>query len=112
LILKFEIKRTSELSKLSDITKAVANALDLKKSAVRLLSVEEGCVLITFLIPTAVAAYLFTSNTKFSVHQVKAFSILSVLWLKCNGHTFEFKEDTFHSPKDQENSQVIGEQHL
>jgi hypothetical protein len=86
MVLKFDIEMTCSLAKLKDLTKAVADILNLKVSTLRLLSIEEGCVVATFLIPTPVANFIFSSDRAVPT---KEFQDLSILWLKCNGHVYQ-----------------------
>lgn len=90
LVLKFDIKLTQSLGTLKDCTKAIANILDLSASALQLLSIAEGCVIVTLLIPASVADIIFTSNTVFTPEQRSEFQKLSVMWLQYNGHKFSF----------------------
>jgi hypothetical protein len=74
-----------------DLRKAVAGILHLRVSALRIFSVEEGCVIVTFLIPCQVADFLFSGDSVFTSEDVTEFQSLSVLWVKCNGRVYEFK---------------------
>ncbi len=89
LILKIDIELTCSLTKLQDLTKTVASILGLRKSALRLLDVEEGCVIVRLLILAPIADFIFTGK-KFSSQQEEEFCFISVLWLKCNDVKFEF----------------------
>ena len=87
LILKFDVKLTDTLGSLKERTEAVAKLLELRPSALRLLSIEEGCVLVTTLIPAHIADFLFIRQKIFPVEKEKEFRTLSLLWLKSNGST-------------------------
>ena len=100
LTVKFDVERMCNLAKVSELKKFVARALDLDQSALRIINVTEGCIVVTFLIPTAVGKTLFSHHAKFSLRQEDLLRQGSVLWLNCNGHTF-------HIPKLQN-----GETHL
>ena len=89
ITIKFDIKKTCNLDTLKKLKEAIANILDIDASTLRLLSIKEGCVLVTFLIPTTVTHTIFTSNTVFSTEQFRA---ASVLWLECNSFKFDFRE--------------------
>lgn len=93
LILKFGIELTNNLGTLKDCTKAIANILGLSASALRLLSIAEGCVIVTLLIPASLADVIFTSSTEFTPEQRSEFQKLSVMWLECNGYKFKFGND-------------------
>ena len=58
--------------------------------ALRLISVEKGCLVVTFLIPTQLAQIIFTGEKEFTAEEIKEFQALSVLWLECNQRRFEF----------------------
>ena len=96
MILKFDIDMTCKLAKIQDLTKAVAKILSLRPSAVRLLHIEEGCVVVTLLIPAPVADFIFSSDKVFTTEEVKEFQALPTLWLKCNGHEYEFLREQNH----------------
>lgn len=91
IVLKFDVELTSRVSEVFNLKKAVANILGLKISALRLLSIEEGCVLVTFLIPVNVADSIFIRDRKSIARKVKKFRALSVLWMKCDDFVFDFR---------------------
>lgn len=86
LILKFEIDLSlCKLATIFDLKKRIADIMLLKHvSALRLLSIKDGCVECTFLIPTQVAEFIFAPGKKFSRSQVREFQELPILWLKCD----------------------------
>lgn len=90
LILKIDIESTCTLARLKDLTKAIASILGLKKSALRLLDVAEGCVVVTLLISAPIADFMFANDMKFTSQQVEDFISISVLWLKYNDIKYEF----------------------
>ena len=92
IILKLDIKTTSSLAKLLDIKKSLANILGLKSAALRILDIKKGCVLVTLLLPAHLADTIFSTDRKFTTEEINQFRDLSILWLKCNGCTFEIHE--------------------
>ena len=84
LVLKFDIESTCRLSKFLDLKKAVANILHLKPSALRLLSITEGCLVATFLLPAFIAKDVFPRDNPLTQHQMQEFRALSVRWLESN----------------------------
>lgn len=90
LVFKFNIELTCKVATISNLKAAVAKILDLKPSTLRLLSIEKGCVVVTFLIPTEVADIIFVHGKKFTAVEVEEFRSLSVVWLECNGCKFDF----------------------
>ncbi len=66
--------------------------MDLNPSALELVDIEDGCVIVTFLIPASIADAIFISDKVFTSQQEDKFRAASVLWLKCNGYTFDFKK--------------------
>lgn len=92
LILKFDLESCINLGELKDITAAVANILNLRPSALRLLRIEEGCILVVMLISIVLARALFNSDTVFSSDQRKRLVANSVLWLECNDRIFYFNK--------------------
>ena len=89
LILKIDIESTSELGRIKNLKSAVADILGLKSAAIRLLDIKDGCVVVTFLIPTPLAEVIFNRETIFTEEQLAKLQALDILWLRCNGHTFE-----------------------
>ncbi len=90
LTLKFDVKLFSKVTKVFELKTAIAGILKLSPSAIRLVSIEKGCVVLTFLIPKAVAEYIF--KTRLTVKQKLDIQALSVNWLKCEDFTlFEGK---------------------
>lgn len=90
MVLKVDIESTSELAKLAKLRIAVAKILKLNPAVLRLLDVEEGCVVVTFLIPTPVAEIIFNKHSNLSIEQEEEFQALKILWLECNDQTFSF----------------------
>ncbi len=90
--LKFDIKNTCKLAKIFELKQFIAKILKLHPSALELVDIEDGCVVVTFLIPASVADAIFTPDTVFTSQQADELRESSVLWLKCNGHTFDFTE--------------------
>ena len=91
IYIKFDIKRTNNLDTIKKLREAIANILDIDVATLRLLSIKEGCVLVTFLIPTTVAHIIFSSNTVLSTEQEMKFRAASVLWCECNSYKFDFR---------------------
>jgi hypothetical protein len=94
LVIKFDIEETCSLAKMQEITKSVACALGLRKSALRILDVEDGCVVLSFLISSPVANAIFTPEMKYTAQQVESFRSISLLWLKCDEHVFDYEAET------------------
>ena len=92
LVLKFDIETTCSLAKVNELKKLIAEIMDLSPSALEIVDIEDGCVIVTFLIPTSVADVLFTHDTVLTPQQEKELRNASVLWLKCNGYTFNFEK--------------------
>ena len=109
MVLKFDIAMTCSLAKLQEYTLNIADILGLRPSALRLLSIEEGCVVITLLIPAPVANFIFNSDKTFSTVEKKQFQALSILWLKCNDYVYDFSTllDQQNDQKPKEKSQNI-----
>ena len=92
LILKFDIKLSScKLATIRDLKNAIAEILGLMPSALRLRSVEEGCLVVAFLIPDFVANGIFSGDKIFTLKQVQQFQKLPLLWLKCGNFEFPFR---------------------
>lgn len=85
LILKIDIESTSRLAKLTKLKTAIAKILDLKSASLRLLDIKDGCIVVTFLLPTPVAEFLFNKHTVLTKQQEKQIQILPILRMECNG---------------------------
>ena len=90
---KFDIELTSKLAKVTNLQAAVAKILGLKASTLQLLSIEKGCITVTFYIPAEAADIIFGQKKQFTPKDIVDFQALSVSWLECNGHIFEFSKD-------------------
>lgn len=89
-VLKIDTESTVRLAKIIDLQTAITEILGLKSSALQLLDIKDGCVVVTFLTPTPVAELVFTEHTVLTEEQKRRFRALSVLWLRCNNRTFNF----------------------
>ena len=101
----------SERSKASFSTRASAKssfkcpecAPQIERSHVKIMrahivDIEDGCGIVTFIIPVSVADAIFTSADKvFTSQQEDALQAASVLWLKCRGHTIFVKTEKSHA---------------
>lgn len=90
LVLKFDIESTSKLAKIVDLKSAVAKSLGLRSATLRLLDIKDGCVVVTFLIPTPVAEIIFSKDTCLTAQQQQEFQAMAVRQLECNDKTFDF----------------------
>ena len=90
MILKFDIEMTCSLAKLQEYTLNIAEILGLRPSALRLLSIEEGCVVVTMVISASLAEFVFGGGKVFTREDVKQFQAISVMWLKCEDHEYDF----------------------
>ena len=86
LILKFNIELSARVTKVLDLKESIAEILRLKSSALRLVGIEEGCVIVTFLIPDFLADP--------TPVQIQEFKLLPVMWLCYGDHGFLFKPAT------------------
>ncbi len=91
--LKYDIEITCSLAKVNDLKKFIAKILNLHPSTLQIVDIEEGCVVVTFLIPATVADAIFTPDTVFTPQQEEELQAASVLQLECNGYTFNFEKE-------------------
>ena len=97
--LKYDIENTSSLARVDELKKIIAKIMKLDPATLHIVDIEDGCAIMTFLIPASVADAIFTPGIVFTSQQEDEFRAASVLWFKCNGCTFHFgdgkvKEDT------------------
>ena len=89
LVLKFNTDLSSSITKVLDLKSAIADILRLKSSgALQLLSIKEGCVVVTFSILSTVAEKMFTRRGLTSKQEADI-RALSVLWLECGDYKLE-----------------------
>ena len=83
LCLKIDMDETTKITHIKDLESSIAGilGLGLTPSDLKLIDVEEGCLILTFLIPAAIADNIFAKNI--SADQIKKFQSLSILWIKC-----------------------------
>jgi hypothetical protein len=81
LCFKFDIEKTRKIGKVLELGPQIAKILKVLPSALQLFSVEEGCIIVTYLIPVFVAEKVFTEG-KMTMEQWAAFRALSVQWVK------------------------------
>ena len=77
------INMSSKISTVINLRDAIASNLNILPATLKLVSIEEGCVIVTFLIPTVVAEILFANANKLNSKQVERFQSLSIIWVKC-----------------------------
>lgn len=80
-----------KLSEVFVVKRAVAKILNLRQSALRFLSVEEGCVLLTFLVSVSVYNEIFSKDKELTVKQIANFQALKVQWIKCGDFYSNFE---------------------
>ncbi len=95
LILKFDISMTTELGKVMNLKAAVAKFLGLRASALQLLDIKEGCVVITFQISEIVAESIFSSDKKtFTEENISELQALSVVWLQYKKRVIDVRRES------------------
>ena len=92
LVLKFDIEETCKMAKVVDLKDAICSILGIIPSALTLIGIEEGCVVLTYRIPAHIADVIFSSEGRFSADMRRKFHALSVLWLRCSGYTYIFED--------------------
>lgn len=94
MILKFDVELTCKFAHIVNLKQTVAKILKIHPSALQIVGVQPGSVIVTFIIPTHIAD---TILKRLSSQQENELRTASVIWLKYNGNTFHFrkkKEDT------------------
>ena len=94
LTLKYDVEYTCRLAKVKELKNSIAEIMDLNPSALHIVDIKEGCIVVTFLIPASVADSIFTPDTVFTSEQEAELRAASVKWLKCKGYTFFFGKGT------------------
>lgn len=92
IIIKFDIHLNNKLDKVVGLKRALANILKVQTTALQLIAIEEGCVIMIYLIPTFMVQ---TICRKFTKSQVEEFRSLSALWVICGECKFDFRRAIF-----------------
>ena len=79
LHIKFDIQASDKLGKVLELQESLAAVLEVRPSELQILNIEQGCVMVTFLIPAHVAKVAFQHVTEFTQEQLAK---LSVKWIK------------------------------
>ena len=101
LMFKLDVDMTMRISQLLELRHSLAAVLGLWGSTFRLLKVEEGCVIVTFLVYGVIAHEVF-NNVKFTAKQVQDFRALSVVWIKYCDVVYNFSENSSDNEGEQE----------
>ena len=95
LILKVDYEKFQKLAKITNLKRALADIWDLKTSAIQFYGIEDGCILVIFLIPVCVADVIFVEENRSTIlKQAGCFQALSVQWLECDGFKVYFEVST------------------
>ena len=98
LVLLLNIEVVCTLGTLKERIEAIAKVLKIKPSALRLLSIEEGCVIVVLFLPVSIARVIFRDDLIFSSEQEDEFRALSVKWMQCNGYEYKFEDREQENP--------------
>ena len=79
LHIKFDIQASDKLINVLELQQSLAPLLEVKPSALQILNIEQGCVIVTFLIPAHVAKVAFQHVREFTPEQLLK---LSVKWIE------------------------------
>ena len=90
IFLKIDIESTSEVIQIKTLKSAVADILGIKSAAIRLLDIKDGCVAVTFQIPTPIVDAIFNKNTTLTEEQLEKLRAFSVLQLQYDDYLFDF----------------------
>ena len=90
MTLKLDIKPTCKLAKMKELSDAIADRMEWSPSALRILDIGEGCIVMTLLAPASLADATFNGDNILTAAQREGFLQLNVLWLNCNEYTYHF----------------------
>lgn len=90
LILKINMSTTSRLAKITELKESLANTLHINIATLRLLDIKDGCIEVTFLLPTHIAELLFNEHTCFTEEMEEFQKKWSIHDLKCNNQKLSF----------------------
>lgn len=93
LTLKFDIDIVDCcLTKVNELKEVIAAALNINHSALRLLSIQEGCMEVTFLIPTVRANVVFADDWKLVSDKSKDLQASSLITMSYGNTCFNTRE--------------------
>ena len=96
VICKFDIELTERVAEVANLQIRIANILGLNARSLELIDVKDGCVVVTFLVPSRIADLIFAENQVFTPQQLEEFEALKIIWLKYgNKLLLDFKNQAF-----------------
>ena len=83
ICLKMDIEETTKITNIKKLEVSVAAILGckLQPSDLRLIGIEEGCLILTYLIPEVVAVAI--ASKEMTADEIKSLESLSIHWIKC-----------------------------
>ena len=93
LVVRLDVAPTMRISQLLEVRTCLAGVVGLWGTAFRLYDVEEGSIIVTFLVPTLIAERVF-SNASFTPQQAQEFRDLSVMSIQYCDMVYDFTERT------------------
>lgn len=108
LVFKFNIKMSCKFSELVELKSAAAKLLGCHPSALRLISIDGGSVLVTFLTSAFVAERIISNVKKLTQHEMEQFRALSIVWLEYEGNMFDFSRNDDPDGKDEVEAELSG----
>ena len=84
ICLKMDIEETTKITNIKKLEVSIAAILGckLQPSDLRLISVEEGCLILTYLIPEVVAVAI--ASKEMTADQIESLESLSIHWIRCD----------------------------
>ena len=84
ICLKMDIEETTKITNIKKLEVSIAAILGskLQPSDLRLISVEEGCLILTYLIPEVVAVSI--ASKEMTADQIESLKSLSIHWMRCD----------------------------
>ena len=109
LVFKFDIKLSAcKLSNMLEFRSSIASILGCHFSTLRILSIDKGCVMVTFAVPEFVAKSVFAEDGKLTPKQVEDFCDLHIVWVKCGEKKISISDDvTLLRNSEKENTQEV-----
>lgn len=80
---KVNVKKIERFAEISDLKHHIADILGMDVVSLELKGVNDGCVIVIFLVPVHIADAIVARGPVFTPKQVERLQVMKIIWLKC-----------------------------